>query len=58
MPIVTPPTSCHRLCNAAVSGNCCGCPYVCLDCQVGGVDEYEVCAALESGRITKPLVAW
>jgi len=26
--------------------------------EVGGVDEYEVCAALKDGRITKPLVAW
>mmetsp|Transcript_14480 Transcript_14480/g.30869 ORF Transcript_14480/g.30869 Transcript_14480/m.30869 type:complete len:775 (-) Transcript_14480:1244-3568(-) len=26
--------------------------------EVGGVDEYEVCKALKSGRITKPLVAW
>jgi ATP citrate (pro-S)-lyase len=26
--------------------------------EVGGIDEYEVCKALESGRITKPLVAW
>ncbi|KAH8074448.1 ATP citrate synthase [Aureococcus anophagefferens] len=26
--------------------------------EVGGVDEYDVCAALESGRIDKPLVAW
>jgi ATP citrate (pro-S)-lyase len=26
--------------------------------QVGGVDEYDVCNALQSGRITKPLVAW
>ncbi|XP_071481540.1 ATP-citrate synthase-like, partial [Diadema antillarum] len=26
--------------------------------EVGGTEEYEVCAAIESGRITKPLVAW
>lgn len=26
--------------------------------QVGGVEEYEVCQALQDGRITKPLVAW
>lgn len=26
--------------------------------EVGGVDEFEVCKALKSGRITKPLVAW
>jgi ATP citrate (pro-S)-lyase len=26
--------------------------------EVGGIDEYEVCNALKSGRITKPLVAW
>ena len=26
--------------------------------EVGGIDEYEVCEALKSGRITKPLVAW
>lgn len=26
--------------------------------EVGGVDEYDVCNALRSGRITKPLVAW
>lgn len=26
--------------------------------EVGGVDEYEVCEALKSKRITKPLVAW
>lgn len=26
--------------------------------EVGGVEEYEVCAALKDGRITKPLVAW
>ncbi len=26
--------------------------------EVGGVDEYEICDALKSGRITKPLVAW
>lgn len=26
--------------------------------EVGGVEEYEVCAALQDGRITKPLVAW
>lgn len=26
--------------------------------EVGGVDEYEVCEALKSKRISKPLVAW
>jgi ATP citrate (pro-S)-lyase len=26
--------------------------------EVGGIDEYEVCEAVKSGRITKPLVAW
>lgn len=26
--------------------------------EVGGVDEYEVCRALEEQRITKPIVAW
>lgn len=26
--------------------------------EVGGVEEYEVCAALKDGRITKPLIAW
>ncbi|GFY55074.1 ATP-citrate synthase [Trichonephila inaurata madagascariensis] len=26
--------------------------------EVGGVEEYEVCKALKSGQITKPLVAW
>ncbi|KAI5750132.1 hypothetical protein M8J76_013077 [Diaphorina citri] len=26
--------------------------------EVGGVEEYEVCAALKDKRITKPLVAW
>lgn len=26
--------------------------------EVGGVEEYEVCKALEERRITKPLVAW
>ena len=26
--------------------------------EVGGVDEYEVCKAIEVGRITKPVVAW
>lgn len=26
--------------------------------EVGGVEEYEVCEALQDGRITKPLVAW
>ncbi|XP_063985408.1 ATP-citrate synthase [Diachasmimorpha longicaudata] len=26
--------------------------------EVGGIEEYEVCGALQSGRITKPLVAW
>ena len=26
--------------------------------QVGGTDEYEVCAALRDSRIRKPLVAW
>jgi ATP citrate (pro-S)-lyase len=26
--------------------------------EVGGVDEYDICDAIKSGRITKPLVAW
>lgn len=26
--------------------------------EVGGVEEYEVCEALKSKKITKPLVAW
>lgn len=26
--------------------------------QVGGRDEYEICDALKTGRITKPVVAW
>ena len=26
--------------------------------EVGGIEEYEVCAALKDGRITKPLIAW
>eukprot|EP00536_Pseudo-nitzschia_multiseries_P006796 jgi/Psemu1/193895/e_gw1.149.39.1 len=26
--------------------------------EVGGIDEYQICEALKSGRITKPLVAW
>ena len=26
--------------------------------EVGGIDEYAVCEAMKSGRITKPLVAW
>jgi len=26
--------------------------------EVGGTDEYAVCDALKSGRITKPLIAW
>lgn len=26
--------------------------------EVGGVEEYEVCEALTSNNITKPLVAW
>ncbi|XP_029670846.1 ATP-citrate synthase [Formica exsecta] len=26
--------------------------------EVGGIEEYEVCEALKSGRIRKPLVAW
>ena len=26
--------------------------------EVGGTDEYEVCAAMQDGRITKPVVAW
>ncbi|XP_055374613.1 ATP-citrate synthase isoform X2 [Condylostylus longicornis] len=26
--------------------------------EVGGTEEYEVCAALKSGKINKPLVAW
>jgi len=31
---------------------------ICLLGEVGGSDEYEICSALESGRITKPVVAW
>lgn len=30
---------------------------VCLG-EIGGVDEYQICEALKSGRIHKPLVAW
>lgn len=26
--------------------------------EVGGIEEYEVCAALKDGRITKPMIAW
>lgn len=26
--------------------------------EVGGVEEYEVCAAINDGRLTKPLIAW
>lgn len=26
--------------------------------EVGGIDEYAVCEAMKSGRITKPLVSW
>ena len=26
--------------------------------EVGGIDEYDVAAAIRDGRITKPLVAW
>mmetsp|Transcript_17129 Transcript_17129/g.50644 ORF Transcript_17129/g.50644 Transcript_17129/m.50644 type:complete len:1108 (-) Transcript_17129:42-3365(-) len=26
--------------------------------EVGGADEYDVCDAIKSGRLTKPLVAW
>ncbi|XP_077979169.1 ATP-citrate synthase-like [Glandiceps talaboti] len=26
--------------------------------EVGGVEEYEICAQIENGRITKPIVAW
>ncbi|OWA50935.1 ATP-citrate synthase [Hypsibius exemplaris] len=26
--------------------------------EVGGVEEYEICSAIESGKITKPVVAW
>ncbi|KAL6263082.1 hypothetical protein P5V15_005883 [Pogonomyrmex californicus] len=26
--------------------------------EVGGIEEYEVCEALKTGRITKPLIAW
>jgi len=26
--------------------------------EVGGTEEYEVCEALKTGKITKPLVAW
>uniref|UniRef100_A0A6U1PJ67 ATP citrate synthase n=1 Tax=Fibrocapsa japonica TaxID=94617 RepID=A0A6U1PJ67_9STRA len=26
--------------------------------EVGGADEYDICAAIKDGRITKPLVAW
>ena len=26
--------------------------------EVGGIEEYEICNAIKSGKITKPLVAW
>lgn len=26
--------------------------------QVGGTEEYKICDAITSGRITKPLVSW
>lgn len=26
--------------------------------EVGGVEEYDVCEAITTGKITKPLVAW
>ena len=26
--------------------------------EVGGIEEYQVCEAMKSKRITKPLVAW
>ena len=26
--------------------------------EVGGIDEYEVVAAMRSGRISKPVIAW
>ena len=26
--------------------------------QVGGTEEYQVASAIESGRLTKPIVAW
>lgn len=26
--------------------------------EVGGVEEYEVCESIKTGRISKPLVAW
>lgn len=26
--------------------------------EVGGVDEYQICDALKSGRLSKPLIAW
>lgn len=26
--------------------------------EVGGVEEYEVCEAIKTGRLTKPLIAW
>ncbi len=26
--------------------------------EVGGTDEYDICAAMKDGRITKPIVAW
>ncbi|KYN35796.1 ATP-citrate synthase [Trachymyrmex septentrionalis] len=26
--------------------------------EVGGIEEYEVCEALKTGRVTKPLIAW
>eukprot|EP01060_Flectonema_neradi_P030784 TRINITY_DN453_c0_g1_i1.p1 TRINITY_DN453_c0_g1~~TRINITY_DN453_c0_g1_i1.p1 ORF type:complete len:1081 (+),score=252.29 TRINITY_DN453_c0_g1_i1:67-3243(+) len=26
--------------------------------EVGGIDEYDVCEAMKTGKITKPLVAW
>lgn len=32
--------------------------FVAARTQVGGVEEYEVCEALKSGVLSKPLVAW
>ena len=26
--------------------------------QVGGIEEYHICEAIKTGRITKPVVAW
>eukprot|EP00967_Tisochrysis_lutea_P104420 scaffold158482_cov35-Tisochrysis_lutea.AAC.2 len=26
--------------------------------EVGGVEEYQICAAIRDGRLSKPIVAW